>query len=266
MVEGNSEAILSSRVASQVSSLAHYKASDLRKHAKEILPHGVDTLSLLMRYTEKLESDYAASLIKIHQLEDQVRDLQEQMALYSLEARQIERMVSYSDEANVQTRMSVNSDDSGEWKWNESFSEEYALKRSSEEDERKIVSPPGKSYLSALTASGRPRNSSLEIIDDRSFFVNNEFDEYDVFDSEKRGVLNFFLRRNGWYNYRPGDVVMRCRITGSSDLEEVKRIMPNLKVGTEKNNKLVKAHLSIGGGRVLDKMAQVKKGALSSLR
>jgi hypothetical protein len=286
------------RVAANAFSLAQMKLMDIRSKTREQLPKDADRETQLLHYVHNLESEYAAALNRLSALEEKVRDLTDQMNLYSIEERRIEKLVSYSSNEDLpaalaaaeKSKKNLNNNTSGsggDWKWNPLFSASggaMILKRNSsavgsgvadvvgdeefEDEERKASSPSPISYLKVVKRSSVERDeaadaaAAMESSGGGSGDLTLFFTEEDVEDPQKRGVLNFFLKRNGWFNYRTGDIVMRCRIQSSLDMDEVKRIMPNLKVGTEKNNKLVKAHLTIGSGRILEKMAQIKKGSL----
>eukprot|EP00475_Leptophrys_vorax_P013024 TRINITY_DN1941_c1_g1_i1.p1 TRINITY_DN1941_c1_g1~~TRINITY_DN1941_c1_g1_i1.p1 ORF type:complete len:365 (+),score=82.83 TRINITY_DN1941_c1_g1_i1:194-1288(+) len=319
-------------------SLAHFKIMDIRNRARELAPHAAaaaaaaasnddDQLTFLSLYTQELEKEYASVVARCTALEEKVRDLTEQMTLYSMEERNIAKLVSYPSEENDpvimrqqvpavnarnadnnnnrRTGVSPASSASGDWKWMPFSADEFTVKKvttvnkpsaaaatsagvahvhrdipeeedddDSDDEERKASSPSPISYLKVVKRSSNTNGSGSPHFagtngangsQHSGVVAGGGFGEEDVEDAQKRGVLNFFLRRNGWFNYRTGDIVMRCRIHGALDMDEVKRIMPNLKVGTEKNNKLVKAHLNIGQGRILEKMAQIKKGSLAAL-
>jgi hypothetical protein len=174
--------------------------------------------------------------------------------------------------------------DPNDYRWDFEYSD--AAESYTDEKSFSLGSTPD-SYMAAFSAGNPPKvkvpalKSPFQIRNKDEEFLNfnkstfpsiefshdlPEFSEEEILDVQKRGVMNFFLRRNGWFNYRPGDIVMRCRIYTSTDLDEVKQIMPNLKVGTEKNNKLVKAHISLDSGYLLSKMEYLKKGSLSLIR
>jgi hypothetical protein len=296
----NSAVIAGVSTLSDYPSHVRHRLAMVRKAALEKIPVSGDQFAQLMSYVQDLEVEYAYALQRITTLEEKVRDLTEQTNLYSLEAMHIDKLVSYSSggphvpprtesipiaQKGGRHRKSVSeAQDSGEYRWD--FEHSDAAESFTDEKSFSLSSTPD-SYLAAFTGSSVPKtkvsNARSPFVmknkDDDSTGFNRagfpsvelsfdlrEFSEEEIGDVQKRGVMNFFLKRNGWFNYRPGDIVMRCRIHSSADLDEVKQIMPNLKVGTEKNNKLVKAHISLDSGYLLSKMEYLKKGSLSLIR